>query len=405
MAIGAMDGSAPEDVRPVTVTAQAHSSDSAKAPVARPRRHVHWKHRLGFVLALIVVGAVANLLGWDIPGWFEHLWNVISGISPWYLLGGIALITMQTATMSFAYLSILRYAYPQAGVRWLEVLAAYAASVALNCVLPANVAPLILLVMLTFIVPGSTFAAMLAVYGVQKIFFVLVGVYPYLYLFLSVGGSFTRKFGFVVNNPWATGVLLVGGVLLIGLVAHLLGPRIATWWQQAKTGGQILAHPRLYFPRVVLAEAVAWLAGVSVIAVFLAAYGIPVSVQALVRIVASNSIAGGASVTPGAVGVTQAFNVASLSGIASPVQATAYSVAQQLVLTTWSILLAIVLMVKAFGWSGGEQLIEESYDQARQEEARRKAQHQATREAKREAKAAAESGRNADPAAPEQSAG
>jgi uncharacterized membrane protein YbhN (UPF0104 family) len=363
---------------------------------------------LGFLVALVVVGAVANLLGWDISGWFEHLWNVISGISPIYLLGGVALITLQTLTMSFAYLSIIRYAYPQAHVRWLEVLAAYAASVALNCVLPANLAPLILLVMLTLLVPGSTFAAMLAVYGVQKIFYVLVGVYPYLYLFLSVGGSFTRKFGFVENNPWATGVLLVGGVLLIALVLHLLWPRIAKWWQQAKTGGQILAHPQLYFPRVVLPELVAWLAGVGVIAVFLAAYGIPVSVQALVRVVAANSIAGGASVTPGAVGVTQAFNVASLSGIASPVEATAYSVAQQLLLTTWSILLAIVLMVWAFGWSGGEQLIEESYGEARQEEAERKAEHHARKEAKQEAKVAAEHAEHAeragsaDPAAPEQ---
>lgn len=357
---------------------------------------------MGFALALVVVGAVANLLGWDIPGWFEHLWRVASGVSPIYLLAGITLITLQTVTMSFAYLRILRYAYPQAQVGWLEVLAAYASSVALNCVLPANLAPLILLVMLTFIVPGSTFAGMLAVYGVQKIFFVLVGVYPYLYLFLSVGGSFARKFGFVVNDPWATGVLLVAGLLLLVLVVHLLWPRIATWWQQAKTGGQILVHPRLYLPGVVLPEAVAWLAGVGVIAVFFAAYEIPVSARALVRVVAANSIAGGASVTPGAVGVTQAFNVASLNGIASPVQATAYSVAQQLVLTTWSILLAIVLMVWAFGWSGGERLIEESYGEVRHEEATRKAEHGATKEAKRAAKVTGETGRRADPAAPEE---
>ena len=323
------------------------------------------------------------------------MWNVVSGISPVYLPAGIALITLQTVAMSFAYLRILRFAYPQAGVRWLEVLAAYAASVALNCVLPANVAPLILIVMLTFVVPGSTFAGMLAVYGVQKIFFVLVGVYPVPLPLPERGRIVHRKFGFVVNDPWATGVLLVGGVLLVALVVHLLWPRIGTWWQQAKTGGQILVHPRLYFPGVVLPEAAAWVAGVGVIAVFLAAYDIPVSVQALVRVVASNSIAGGASVTPGAVGVTQALNVASLSGIASPAQATAYSIAQQLLLTTWSILLAIVLMVRAFGWSGGERLIAETYSEARREEATRKAELQATKDAKREA----------DPGPPEQSAG
>ena len=49
----------------------------------------------------------------------------------------------------------------------------------------------------------------------------------------------------------------------------------------------------------------------SVIGVFLAAYDIPVTFDTLMRVVAGNSIANVTSVTPGGVGVTQAFNVAS----------------------------------------------------------------------------------------------
>ena len=47
------------------------------------------------------------------------------------------------------------------------------------------------------------------------------------------------------------------------------------------------------------------------IAVFLAAYGIPVSFHVVMQVVGGNSIANVASVTPGGVGVNQAFNVAS----------------------------------------------------------------------------------------------
>ena len=51
------------------------------------------------------------------------------------------------------------------------------------------------------------------------------------------------------------------------------------------------------------------------------------------RVVAGNSIANVTFVTPGGAGVTQAFNVASLNGIISADNATAYSVAQELVTT------------------------------------------------------------------------
>jgi hypothetical protein len=82
-------------------------------------------------------------------------------------------------------------------------------------------------------------------------------------------------------------------------------------------------------------------------AVFLAAYDIPVSFHTLMRICGGNSIANVTSVTPGGAGVTQAFNVASLNGVTDATTATAYSVAQQLVTTAWNIILAIVLVVWA----------------------------------------------------------
>ena len=109
---------------------------------------------------------------------------------------------MQTAAAAFAYYSILRYAYPDR-VRWLQIFAAYAISVGLNSILPANLGTAVMLIMLTLIIPGATFAGILAVYGVQKIFFVVIGAFPYLYLFLTVGGSFDIQFGFIKDHPWA----------------------------------------------------------------------------------------------------------------------------------------------------------------------------------------------------------
>ena len=354
---------------------------SAAAVTAGPaKKHVHWKRWLIGALTIVVIGALANLLGWDIAGWFEKLWDTLTGISVWYLLAGIALKTLQTTATAFAWYSIVHFAYGK--VSFLQVLACYAASVALNTILPANLGTLVLMVMLSVVIAAATFAGVLAGYAVEKIFFVVIGAVPYLYLFLTVSGSFNIKFGWVKTHPWGTAIVVLGGIWLIYLVLRMLWPRVETWWQQAKHGGQILGHPGAYFGGVFLPETIGWLAGLAGTAVFLAAYGIPVSFHVLMRVLAGNSLANVTSATPGGAGVNQAFSVASLKGIASSTDATAYSITQQIVTTAWSIVFAIGLMAWAFGWTGAKKLVGDSVTQAKEKEAEQKAEHAAKKEAK-----------------------
>src|SRR6202008_39539 len=127
----------------------------------------------------------------------------------------------------------------------------------------------------------------------------------------------------------------------------------------------ILAHPRDYAVRVVLPSFGAWLAKGGVIAVFMAGYGISVTFHAIMSVMGGNSIANTVSVTPGGVGVNQAANVAALDSVTDPATATAYSLGQQLAITTWNIAFALVLVIWAFGWAGGRGLVEQSYAEAK----------------------------------------
>jgi len=356
------------------------------APATKARRF-SIRRLLVFVLIVLVFGAAANLLGWDLRGWFSDLWDTISSISLGYLVAAVTLKTVQTSLTAFGWYSILRFAYGDA-VRWREIWACYAASVALNGLLPANIGTLVMLLMFTAIIAAATFAAVLGAYAVQKIFFTLIGFFIYLYLFLSVGGSFDIKFAWVHEHPWATIVLFGGGALLLYLLIRRIWPRVVAWWEDAKEGGGILAHPRKYLVRVFLPSFLAWVASLGVMAVFLAAYDIPVSFHTLMRICGGNSIANVTSVTPGGAGVTQAFNVASLNGVTDATTATAYSVAQQLVTTAWNIVLGIALVVWAFGWSGGKQLVGDSYTEAKEKAAEQQAARKERKEAKREAETA-----------------
>jgi uncharacterized membrane protein YbhN (UPF0104 family) len=352
--------------------------------VPAKRFHIHWKRLLVAAVVLVVVGAAANLLGWDIKGWLHDVWHTITSISLASLLTALGFKTLQTTLTAFAWYSILRFAYPDK-VRWLEILACYAASVALNGILPANLGTLAMLLMFTTIIAGATFAGVLGGYAIEKIFFTLIGAFVYLYLFLSVGGSFDLKFGFVKSHPWGTALLFVGGAILTYLLVRAFWPHIVKWWDEAKVGGGIIVHPRLYFGRVFLPSLLAWFAGLAVMAVFLHAYGIPNSFHTLMRISGGNSLANVTSATPGGAGVNQAFNVASLRGITTPANATAYSVGQQFFTTAWNIIFAIGMLAWAFGWSGGEALVKSSYKQAKEKTSEQAAARKASKNAKRAA--------------------
>jgi uncharacterized membrane protein YbhN (UPF0104 family) len=346
---------------------------SVAAPVAatESKRRIRWKRLLVIGLMIVVIGAFADLVGWDLHGWFKDLWDTLSTISVGYLIAAVALKTVQTSLTALGWYAILRFAYADA-VRWRDIWACYAASVALNSILPANIGTLVMLIMFTAIIAGATFAAILGAYAVQKIFFTVIGIFVYLYLFLSVSGSFDIKFGWLRAHWVATVLIAIGAVFLIGLVIRLLRPKLGDFWQKAKHGGQVLGQPRTFLAHVIWPNFVGWVASLGVIAVFLAAYAIPVTFHTIMSVVGGNSIANVTSVTPGGVGVNQAFNVASLNGVTDSTTATAYSVAQQLVTTAWNQVFAIAMLVWAFGWSGGKALVGESYADAKRRAAERK---------------------------------
>jgi uncharacterized membrane protein YbhN (UPF0104 family) len=231
---------------------------------------------------------------------------------------------------------------------------------------PANLGTLVMLFMFVAIVPGSTFAGVFSGYLVHKIFFTLAGAAVYLYLFLSVPGSFEIELGFLADHPGLSILIVAGSVVLVMLLVRMFWPKLQGVWGRMKEGGSVLGSPRRYFGRVFLPELLAYLAKLGVIAVFLAAYAIPVTFHTVMTVVGGNSIANVVSVTPGGVGVNQAMNVASLRDVTDPATATAYSVTQQLVTTAWNILFALVAVVLVFGWTGGKLLVSESYADAKE---------------------------------------
>ena len=266
------------------------------------------------------------------------------------------------------------------------MLAAYATGVALNGFLPANIGTFVMLLMFVAIIPGGNLPNVVGGALVQKIFFSVIGAFVYVYLFASVPGTYERQFKLPHDHPALMLMIIAGAVLLIVVLVGIFRRKLRGFLAKAKQGCAILTRPREYLVRVVLPSFVAWLAKLGVIAVFLAGYGITVTFHSVMSVVGGNSIANTVSVTPGGVGVNQATNVAALNNVTDAATATAYSLGQQLAVTAWNIVFAIVLVMWAFGWAGGKVLVAQSYEDAKVKVDEQKTQRAATRETKRVAR-------------------
>jgi len=324
--------------------------------------------KVGLWLAGVLAAVVLlDLLGVDVTGWLTDLWHQIQDIPAGYLVLGLVAQTGQTMFAGASYYGILRAAYP-GQVSFMPIVTAYAVGVAMNGFLPANIGTFVTLVMFVALIPAATAGGAFAAYLVQKIFFTLVGAVVYAYLFLSVPGSFDLNLGNMSEHPAATVTIVLGGAALIVVLARIFWRQVKKLWNQAKQGGVILAHPRRYFTHAFLPSFVSWLCKLAVIAIFLAAFAIPVTVDSVLWIVGSGSLANVASFTPGAVGVTQATNALALDTCCDVARSTsiAYSSAQQLIVTAWNVLFGTILVISVFGWTGGKQLVGGAYVDAKQ---------------------------------------
>jgi uncharacterized membrane protein YbhN (UPF0104 family) len=377
-----------------TTSPPVDEAPAGRQYAALPFRDPSRRRRLvkvgAWLVGVVLVVVVLHLLGIDVIAWLRDLWDQIQEVPAGYIVAALAFQTGQTVLAGLSYYGIMRAAYPGEVDFW-PIVTAYAVGVAMNNFLPANIGTFVTLLMFVAIIPACTFAGAIAAYLVQKIFFTIAGTFVYLYLFLSVPGSFNENLGNLSDNPLATIMIVVGGAFLIVLLGRIFWRQVKKLWLQAKQGGVILSRPKEYFTRVFLPSLLSWLCKLTVIGIFLAAFAIPVTFESVMWVTGSGSLANVVSFTPGAVGITQATNALALDTCCDVPNRTAvdYSTAQQLITTAWNVLFALILVVSVFGWTGGKLLVGQSYTDAKVKVAEQKAQRAEKKAEKKAEKRAA----------------
>jgi uncharacterized membrane protein YbhN (UPF0104 family) len=369
---------------PMTAEASPAAKPRRLLPFGDPSRPRRLRKVVTWLLGTAVAIVVLNLLGVDVIGWIENLWDQIKAVPVGYIIGGLVFQIGVTTFAAIAYYGILSAAYP-GEVTFPPILTAYAVGVAMNGFLPANIGTFVTLLMFVAIIPSCTFPGAIAAYLVQKIFFTVAGTFVYLYLFLSVPNSFDENLGNLTDHPVLAASIVGGIVFLLALLGRIFWKQVKKLWAQAKKGGVILSQPKRYFTRVFLPSFLSWTCKLVVVGIFLAAFAIPVTFESIMWVVGSGSLANVVSVTPGAVGITQATNALALNVCCDVPQSQAvdYSTAQQLITTAWNVFFGLVLVVWVFGWTGGKLLVGQSYADAKVKVAEQKEQRAAKKEAKR----------------------
>ena len=299
----------------------------------------------------------------DLWDWVAGVFGHINDVSPYWLLAAIALKTAESALIGVTWRNILRAAYPRSGLTFKTSWGASQGGNAINAVTPAQAGTAAMIGIFRTSIPGSTVAGITSATIIQTLFFTALSVLALIGLAIarprsvSKGSPSDEAGGFVTEHPFLTALGVLAAIVVAVVLWRRMKPRLIDLWHKAKAGGAILRDWRRYALEVAVPSALSYLCRIGVNVIFMAAFSIPITAFTVLLVAASHMLSGLFAITPGGVGQTQALDVATLRGHASSSDIAAFSITQDAIMTVWNVLLGIIVMLWAFGFTAAKNLI------------------------------------------------
>ena len=232
---------------------------------------------------------------------------------------GLAVLAhlLKTLCTSRAWRNTIAAAYPEENVRWRSIYGSYMSAVGVNAVIPARGGDAVKLFLAHRSVPGSTYTTLASTLFVLSIFDMAAAGVLFLYaLILGVLPGFGTlpnlpgfDFGFFAANPEFSIVLAIVLGILGVFGAFWLRHRWANFRENVRAGVAILRDRPRYLRSVAAWQAGDWLLRFVAIWFFLGAFGIEQTVQHVLLVQITQSLATLVPVSPGGIGTEQAFIV------------------------------------------------------------------------------------------------
>jgi uncharacterized membrane protein YbhN (UPF0104 family) len=298
---------------------------------------------------------IAGVLG-DVWRWVEHVFERIGNMSPYWLALALLLKTGESALIGLVWRNILRASYPKSGIRFKTAWGASQGGTAINAVVPAQGGTAAMIGIFRANIPGSTVSGLTVATVVQSAFFLVLSVLIVIVTTLfrphtvSKGSPSNETGSFFASHPWLIALIVVAVAVILYFLWPRLKPKVMDEWQKAKQGARIFANWRKYALDVASPSAASYGCRIGVNVVFMAAFGIPITLFTVFLVASSHMLSQLFAITPGGVGQTQALDVATLRRYASSHDVAAFSITQDSVLTLWNVVLGVAVFLWAFGW-------------------------------------------------------
>jgi hypothetical protein len=228
---------------------------------------------------------------------FQLIAERAAAVQPSLLIAGAVVYLLAQAVRTRGWYTILRAAFPQAtGLRARDVMRAYLAGAGANAIVPARGGDIIKLALVHRRIEGSRYSTLAATFVPETLFETAIGTGLVAWAlakgFLPIpdarGELPTLDVSLVVEHPFVSAVVAVVVAALGTWVVRRLRAQVGQ-------GLAILGRPRLFLTGVASWQALARLIRLGSLALFMAAFHLPVTVDTVVLVMAAQ---GGGRIIP-----------------------------------------------------------------------------------------------------------
>ena len=241
---------------------------------------------------------------------------------------------------SMAWRNVLAAAYPGVRVRRRSILGAYLAGVGVNAIVPLRAGDAVRIVLAHRAVSTSTYTTVVSSTLVLSIFDLAAASSVLAWAALTQDalpgiGDLPRlpsfEFSGLLQRPLALDLVVAGLVLVAVLVGIWIHQHVLDFWARVKQAFAVVRRPTRYLRTVALWQAGDWFLRLVAIWFLLDAFDIPQSVENVLLVQVSASIATLIPLTPGGIGTEQAFLLYVFRGTVASSKLLAFSVGLKLV--------------------------------------------------------------------------
>lgn len=292
----------------------------------------------------------------------------LGSVEPLPVLFAVLAQLARLACTSMAWRNVLAAAYPDRPVPRRQILGAYFAGVGVNAIVPLRAGDAVRVVLAHRAIPGSTYTTVVSSTLVLSIFDMAAATALLVWAALTQDAlpgltdlpelpSF--DFSWLLDHPLAADLLVAAVALTAVVLGIWIHGHVVDFWERVKQAFAVVRQPARYVRTVAFWQACDW--GLRMVAVWflLDAFDVPQTIENVLLVQVSASIATLLPLTPAGIGTEQAFLLYVFDGTVASSKLLAFSVGMRVTLLSTNVLAgftAIALTLKTLRYKQALQL-------------------------------------------------